>query len=194
MKRYLLLLLLFMPLTILGSPKVVKLSKCIDGDTASFLDSQKEIKVRFLAINAPEYGKKKEAFGKEAANFACMALKKANLITLEYEKKHNKDKYGRDIAWIFYDGKLLQEELVRRGYAEVAYVYGKYNYTERIKEEQQKAKAAKIGIWSLDKPYKENVKEEPFVLKILASITELLKALERLLRRLSSLLKFILMI
>lgn len=192
MKKYLLLILLLMPLTILGSPKVVKLSKCIDGDTASFLDGKKEIKVRFLAINAPEYGKKKnEPFGKDAANFTCNALKKAQLITLEYDKKNKKDKYGRDLAWIFYDGKLLQEELIRRGYAEVAYVYGKYAYTGRIKAEQSKAKAAKIGIWSLDKPYKESKKEENFILKLLASITELLKALERLLKRLSSLLKFI---
>ena len=191
MKKYLILILLFMPLTILGSPKEVKLSKCIDGDTASFLDGKKVIKVRFIAINAPEYGKKKkEPFGKDAADFTCNSLKKARLISLEYDKKNKKDKYGRDLAWIFYDGKLLQEELVRRGYAEVAYVYGKYSYTDRIKDEQNKAKVAKIGIWGLDKPYKESKKEENIILKILASITELLKALERLLRKIGSLLKF----
>lgn len=182
-----------MPLTLLASSKTVKLSKCIDGDTASFLDGHNEIKVRFLAVNAPEYGKKKkEAFGKDAANFTCNSLKKARIITLEYDKKNKKDKYGRDLAWVFYDGKLLQEELIRRGYAEVAYIYGKYTYTDRIKEEERKAKAAKIGIWSLNKSYKETKKKKDNIfIRILTSITEFLKALERLLKRISSLLKFI---
>lgn len=36
------------------SKKEVKLSKCVDGDTARFILNKEEIKARFLAIDTPE--------------------------------------------------------------------------------------------------------------------------------------------
>lgn len=129
--------------------KTITLTKCTDGDTAHFLIDGKDTTVRFLAIDTPEYTKEKEPYGKEASTFTCDALKQANEIQMEYDDGSDKtDKYGRDLAWIFVDDKLLQKMLVEEGLAEVAYLYGDYAYTDELKESQEMAKAAKLNIWS----------------------------------------------
>lgn len=132
----------------------VKFSACVDGDTARFILKKEEIKVRFLAIDTPESVHPtigEEAFGKEASEYTCSRLKKAKQISIEYDPDSDKiDKYGRHLVWIFVDDSLLQKELISKGYAEVAYLYGDYLYTEQLKEEQEKTKKAKLGIWSLE--------------------------------------------
>ena len=67
---------------------------------------------------------------------------------MEYEKEKD-DKYGRCLAWVFVDDELLQEQLIQKGYAKVAYLYGDYKYTSRLQEAEKKAKAERLGIWSL---------------------------------------------
>ncbi|MCR0293482.1 thermonuclease family protein [[Clostridium] innocuum] len=129
----------------------VKLTKCTDGDTAHFMIDGQDTTVRFLAIDTPETIKPNtpvQPYGKEASQYTCDALNSAKEIRLEYEKEKN-DKYGRNLAWVFVDDKLLQEQLIQKGYAKVAYLYGDYKYTGRLQEAEKKAKAERLGIWSL---------------------------------------------
>ena len=79
-----LLLLAIVPIQANTKEKVI-FSKCTDGDTAHFLIDGKDTTVRFLAINAPEYTKTKEEYGKEASAYVCNALMEADTITLEYD-------------------------------------------------------------------------------------------------------------
>lgn len=145
-------LLLMMPCSVFAEEVEVKLSKCVDGDTARFMIGKKEYSTRFLAIDTPETKHPKrgvEPYGKEASDYTCRMLKKAKKIVLEYDPNSTKeDKYGRKLAWIFVDGELLQKQLVKRGYAKVAYLYGDYKYTNTLKIIEKKAKVEKIGIWS----------------------------------------------
>ena len=130
----------------------VKFSKCVDGDTFKAIVNKEEVTVRMLAIDTPESVKPEtnvEYFGKEASEYTCSKLKNAKKITLEYDKKSDKfDKYDRLLAWVFIDNKLLQEELVEKGYAKIAYLYDDYKYTDILKEKQEKAVANNIGIWN----------------------------------------------
>lgn len=129
----------------------VTLEKCVDGDTATFKIDGKNVKVRFLAIDTPESVhpyKEVEEYGKDASEYTCNILKKANSIEIAYEDNmSNKDKYGRTLAWVFADNKLVQESLVEIGYAEVKYVYAKYTYLDKLYKAQEKAKSKKIGVW-----------------------------------------------
>ena len=127
--------------------KEVRLSRCIDGDTAAFIVDGKEEKVRFLAINAPEYTKEKEAYGKEASAYVCTRLNEADVISFEYEPTNFRDKYERLLAWVFVDGELLQAKLVEQGLAEVAYVYGDYLYTDELYDLETKAKQQQLNMW-----------------------------------------------
>lgn len=127
----------------------VEFSKCTDGDTAHFLIKGKDTTVRFLAINAPEYTKTKEPYGKEASEYVCDILTNANTIELEYDDGSDTlDKYGRTLAWVYADDVLLQRELVQRGLAEVKYIYGDYAYTEELKTLEKEAKKEKLNMWS----------------------------------------------
>ena len=132
----------------------VEFVRCVDGDTAVFKLNDEEVKYRFLAIDTPETvhpTKEVEEFGNDASEYTCNKLTNAKYIVVEYETKNKIDKYGRNLGWIWVDGSLLQKELVSAGYAEVAYIYGKYKYTDSLCVVQQTAKENANGIWSEDR-------------------------------------------
>lgn len=141
----------------------VKFSECVDGDTAKFIYEDEEIKARFLAIDTPETKhptKGEEPYGKEASEYTCERLKNAEKIKLEFDSgSDEKDKYDRYLVWVFIDDELLQKELVRKGLASVAYLYGDYKYTDKLEEAEQLAEEEKLGIWSITDKESDNKKE-----------------------------------
>ena len=146
------MLLIFPSVTYANEKKEVEFKSCIDGDTARFIMDKEEIKVRFLAIDTPETNhpkKGEEPYGKEAKEYTCNRITNASKIELEFDDNSDKkDKYNRVLAWVWVDDTLLQDELVKNGYAEVAYLYGDYKYTNTLKDHQAVAEASKIGIWN----------------------------------------------
>ena len=160
MKKYLLAIIsiFFLLTTNVSAKETVKFSKCIDGDTFKVKINNEDVKVRMLAVDAPETakdGKPADYYADEAAEYTCNRLKKAKKIQLEYDDKSDKtDKYGRYLAWVFVDGSLLEEELVSGGYAKVAYLYSDYKYADSLKEKQEIASAKNLGIWDTEAAFK----------------------------------------
>lgn len=154
----LILMVLIMPFSVYAKDvetKKVTLEKCVDGDTATFKDeSGNTFKTRFLAIDTPESvhpTKEVQAYGKDASEYTCDKLTNAKEIILETDEKSNKeDKYGRYLAWVFVDGELLQNELIKEGLAKVAYLYSDYKYADTLKSIELVAKEEKKGIWAED--------------------------------------------
>lgn len=129
--------------------QTAKFVKAVDGDTAKLSVKGRTYTFRFLAIDTPETVKPNTpvAFmGKRASDYTKSELKKAKKIQIQYDGNKT-DKYGRKLAWIWVDGKLLQDKLVRKGYARVYYIYGKYKYTNILQKSEKKAKKKKLGIW-----------------------------------------------
>lgn len=150
-------------LTVKAEKIEVSLDKCVDGDTAWFILNNESFKARFLAINTPEYTTKIEPFGKEASEFTCDSLKNAKKIEIEYDPKSDKkDKYERDLVWVFVDNELLQNKLVLNGLADVKYVYDDYLYVSTLNKSLKDAKKNKVGMW---KDY-EYVDYTPLVISI----------------------------
>lgn len=155
MKKIIFLFLVFLSFNICvnanGREEVI-FFKCVDGDTIK-IEVDGEIKtVRMLAVDTPESvhpTKGVEYFGKEASNFTCDTFTNAKKVEIEYDKDSDKeDKYGRLLVWLFVDDSLFQDMLVKDGYAEVAYLYGDYKYTNLLKDHQVVAETKKIGIWN----------------------------------------------
>ena len=142
----------------------VKFSKCVDGDTITLKINGEKKRVRLLAIDTPESvtpNKPIEKYGKEASNFTCNLVKNAQKIEIEYDINSDKeDKYERVLAYVYVDGKMIQEELLKNGLARVAYLYDNYQYTEHFKNIEQEAKDNKIGLWSLEDPNYEIIEED----------------------------------
>lgn len=150
---FLLSLFILIDVSAKTSIKKAEFSKCVDGDTAYFIIDDEEVKFRFLAIDTPESvstTKKVEPYGKEASDYTCEKLTNAKEIVLEYEDSNKTDKYGRNLAWIWVDGTLLQKELIENGLGKVAYIYGKYRYTNSLCLIQKNALENKLNVWSQD--------------------------------------------
>jgi len=163
MKKIYTLILFFICIGSINAKEMeVKFSKCVDGDTAKFIYKGDEITARFLAIDTPETvhpTKEEEKYGKEASDYTCKKIKEAKKIILEIdEDSEEKDKYDRYLVWIFVDDILLQEKLVSKGLASVAYLYGNYKYTEKLEKAEQIAQENNLGIWNID--FNEQVEKE----------------------------------
>jgi micrococcal nuclease len=95
------------------------LVRCVDGDTAIFTEGGENFSVRFLGINTPESTAKFEPWGKAASDFTCDKLTNASTIVLQADPASGRlDSYGtRYLAWVWYDGRLLNLELVEQAYS-----------------------------------------------------------------------------
>lgn len=179
--KKLLIFSFLLPIIVFANTKEkVKFVKCVDGDTAKFERNNKVFILRFLAVNTPETKSPKkgvEFYGKEASNYTCNKLKEAKTIEIEYDNQSDrKDRYNRNLGWVFLDDKLLQKDLVENGYAKLDYIYGKYKYVDELKELEKKAKNSKKGLWQ-----KENTKTNKKNKNIFTIILDLLESLLNLL-------------
>ena len=150
MRKVILVVLMLLPFFV--SAEIVKFSDCVDGDTIKVVLKDKKVTVRLLAIDTPESvhpTKEVEPYGVEASEYTCNLVMNTKKIELEYDGNSDKyDKYGRILAWVFVDNLLLQDEIVKKGYGKVAYLYGDYKYTKLLEEHQNQAIIDGIGIWS----------------------------------------------
>ena len=124
--------------------KEVNLVKCLSSTTSWYSIDGSISRVRLLAYD-PEDG----ILNQEIDDYACSLLTNAQKIEIEYDSKVlNKDKYNRDLAWVYIDGKLLQEILLEKGYGQVNYVTSNYKYLEDLCEVEKRALTNQLGIWN----------------------------------------------
>nr|WP_279390884.1 thermonuclease family protein [Mammaliicoccus sciuri] len=138
----------------------VDLAGTVDGDTAKFIYNGSQQSFRFLLIDTPETKHPrlgKQPFGQEASDRTKELLTNANKIEVEFDVGGQTDKYQRYLAYIYVDGKMLNEILVREGLAKVAYVYPpNTRYLDQLESAQEKAKEEKLGVWSLGSAFEDN--------------------------------------
>lgn len=125
----------------------------VDGDTAHFrLHDGQVISVRFNGIDTPETSNATEAgiqpWGQAAARFTTNKLKNAKTIVLEAEGA-KQDTYGRGMAWVWVDGRLLNLEIVENAFSTAKGLAGS-KYEDIFMEAERKAMGTKKHIWSDD--------------------------------------------
>lgn len=134
----------------------VDVSRFIDGDTTEFILEGKNVVTRYLLIDTPEtvkQGLDVQPMGKDASNRTKELLEQATTIELMLDKGNATDntESKRLLAYVFVDGELLQNILVREGLARVA-VYDSKNvmFLETLEKSAEIAKEKKVGIWSIE--------------------------------------------
>ena len=136
--------------------QIVTLEHSGDGDTADFILSGKQYKTRFLAIDTPEKHedyREKEPWGEASSKLTYKLLNNAKQIILQSDPDSDElDKYGRLLAWIWVDGKLLNYMLVDASLAKVAYLYGDYIYTDDLIKTQDIRQSEGKKIWGEQDP------------------------------------------
>lgn len=138
----------------LGKTETVTLDRVIDGDTlkVEFENGATE-SIRLLLVDTPETSHPTlpvQPFGEDAKSFVERWLPEGDTITLEYDVGRY-DRYQRTLAYVWYDDAMLNEELLRRGLARVAYVYApNTQHIDAFREVERAARQALLGIWSLE--------------------------------------------
>lgn len=122
-----------------------------DGDTFRLKVNGKEKRVRLLMVDTPEMNYEENnpmPFAESAKDYTQKLLENASEIEVLSDVGNKTDHYGRLLAYVFIDDILLQELLLREGYAAVRYI-DKPNNTleEQFKEIEKRARASKINIW-----------------------------------------------
>lgn len=132
--------LLFQLVLYSQSGKVIKIK---DGDTVVILDSlNNQITIRLAEVDCPENG---QPFGKQAKKFTADEVGMKN-ITYQIQSK---DRYGRTIAKVFYNGKYLSKEIIKNGFG---WHYKQYSTSKELAEIEIQAKNNNLGLWKQKNP------------------------------------------
>jgi micrococcal nuclease len=116
-----------------------------DGDTF-WARCPQDLKVRLLLIDAPE--RDQFPFGREAKAAIETLLRPAEPVALEFDVERT-DRYGRALAYAFLpDGRMVNEEMARAGYATALVYPPNVRYVERIRRAVMQARAAQRGLWA----------------------------------------------
>jgi micrococcal nuclease len=124
--------------------------RVVDGDT--LLLKKDRLRVRLQGVDTPETVKEYtpvEDWGPEATAFTERFIRKAgNRVEITVDGE-GVDQYGRHLAFVWSDGRLLNEELIAAGLAraKLAYDYSQA-MKDRLRAAQNKARREKRGIWS----------------------------------------------
>ena len=129
----------------------ITLLETIDGDTIRVRVKGKIETVRYLLIDTPESkkpGMGVQPFAKEAF-LKNDELVRGGSLTMEFEDGNIRDSYGRLLAYVYVDGKSVQEMLLKEGYARVAYIINPpYKYLKLYRTNENLAKKSRLRIWS----------------------------------------------
>lgn len=125
--------------------EVARLVRIVDGDTIVVRLDGREERVRYIGVDTPEVD--------EFPDLAARATE-ANAILLgdgwlQFERDvSDRDRFGRLLRYVWVDGRMVNEELLRQGEAVVSTFPPDVGYVERFLAAQDEAQASGAGLWA----------------------------------------------
>lgn len=114
----------------------------LDGDSLRVQYRGGTVEVRLIGVDAPEYRQEYSRKAKEFTVRFCFN----KVLQLEYDKDRT-DRYGRHLAYVYSDGRMLNRELVRAGLAIPVRVEPNTRYYEQLLQAQKEAREKRRGFW-----------------------------------------------
>jgi len=121
-----------------------RVERVADGDTFYCRDGRK---VRLIGIDTPELAQ--GADGRLARDALRRLLPAGRAVRLELDAAP-RDRYGRVLAHVWAGDRLVNEAMVRGGWAMLYTVPPNVRYVRRLETAQQEARAARAGLWKHD--------------------------------------------
>jgi micrococcal nuclease len=156
---------LMLPLQAISVEKLdsAKVLKIVDGDTLKVRYKGIEEGVRLIGIDAPESRMNKKAkydaqrsgedlktitsMGKKATEHIKTLVKSGDTVKMEFDFQ-KRDKYRRLLAYIYLpNGIMLNEEIVKAGYASPMTVPPNVKYQQRLLKAYWEARENRKGLW-----------------------------------------------
>ncbi len=154
-------------LAFLSSPlhaqQTTTVKRVVDGDTLKVRYWGKEESIRLIGIDTPESRVNKKAkrdakrsgqdiktitaMGKRATEYVESLVKPGDLITIEFDAQE-RDRYRRLLGYVYLsNGKMLNEEIVKAGYANIMTIPPNVKYQDRFLKAYREARERKRGLW-----------------------------------------------
>ncbi len=128
---------------------MVSVVRIISGNTLEVIgDRSTSETIRLIGISAPSAEQK--PWGIDAKEYLKDRLEK-QAVVLERDREIE-DKYGRTLGYIWQDGELINEELVKEGYALAQEWFPNTQYSQRLQYAEQRARTLELGIWNRENP------------------------------------------
>ena len=124
----------------------------VDGDTIEVVVEGKACKVKYIGIDCPDTAhptKPAQWFGREACE-KNSELVFGKMVGLEKDISET-DRYGRLLRYVWLDDMMINAELIRLGYAQVATYPPDVKYQSLFLRLESEARAEWRGLWSIPK-------------------------------------------
>ena len=118
-----------------------RVARVADGDTFYCRDGRK---VRLIGIDTPELAQRPA--GDRARSALGRLLPAHALVRLELDAAP-RDRYGRTLAYAWRGDRLVNEAMVREGWAMLYTVPPNVRYAGRLARAQNEARARRAGLW-----------------------------------------------
>lgn len=121
----------------------------VDGDTARVLLDGRSESVRYIGIDTPEMNYEEgqpDCFASQATDRNEELLGRDDQVRLVFDKE-KRDRYGRLLAYVYSGPTLLQEELLKGGYATTLEVPPNTSMADRFSKLEDEARDAGRGGW-----------------------------------------------
>ena len=137
------------------SGKIIRVERVVSGQTIEITDRSVAVPIlepiRLIGIQAPDIRQK--PWGQEArTQLEKLTLGQEVLLEFDVQKK---DKFDRQLAYIWLDGKLINEYMAEEGLALAEPDFPNNKYTERLANAQEKARLMGRGIWNPERPMRQ---------------------------------------
>jgi len=134
-------------------PGLYGIERYVDGDTVVVNMNGKAETVRFVGADTPETHKPDtpvQCYGPEAAAYTKKRISDAGgKVRLQSDADStNRDRYDRLLRYVYLpDGTLLEEDLIRNGYA-FYYPYFPFTKSAQFAADEKIAQQAHAGLWA----------------------------------------------
>jgi len=125
-----------------------EVTRVYDGDTIEVVFNGARERVRYIGIDTPEFDDDRAAI-RELARLATDAnrdLVGGRIVQLEFDRER-RDRYGRLLAYVSIGDTLVNEWLVRRGFAEARDYPPNTRHQGRLDAAEREARNANLLLW-----------------------------------------------
>jgi len=125
-----------------------QVTRVVDGDTIHVELQGRDVTIRLIGIDTPETvapDQPVECFGHQASAYVTSRLQ-GRQVDLEFDVERT-DRFGRTLAYVWIGDELVNETLVREGYAAVTTFPPDVRYVDRFTAAQREARAEGAGLW-----------------------------------------------